>query len=405
MRQFFPRSFLITVFSLLLGAIASFYRDPLFLQVIEGISTLFLRFLKLLSLPLVFFAILSSCAQMTSLKETKILGKKVFQYTFLTTLISSFLALFLFRLFFHAQEKIEGIAKQGIQTSFHDFSFMKDLFPENWIQPFLENQVLSVSFLGFLLGISSIFLSKKQRDVINPLFEAGFSLFLQMASWVVSLLPLGIFCFVVLSMQPKEVSSWKMLKTYVLCVISANLIQAFLVLPFLLKVKRISPFSLFQGAYPALLTAFFTKSSSAALPLTLECAQKRAFISEKIAKFTFPLCSIINMNGCAAFITITTLFVAQSQGIHFSFGGQVIWALIASLAAIGNAGVPMGCYFLAGAFLMGLNIPLDLLGYILPFYAFLDMVETALNVWSDFCVAKLVEKSLENPSLIISPSE
>ena len=73
---------------------------------------------------------------------------------------------------------------------------------------------------------------------------------------------------------------------------------------------------------------------------------------------------------------------------------MIAWIFIATLAAIGNAGVPMGCYFLSGALLTGLGVPLDLLGIILPIYALIDMIETALNVWSDSCVTTIVAKEV-----------
>jgi len=101
------------------------------------------------------------------------------------------------------------------------------------------------------------------------------------------------------------------------------------------------------------------------------------------------------MNGCAAFILTTVLFVATQNGMDFSTTELLAWVLIATIAAIGNAGVPMGCYFLTSALLVSLDVPLALLGLILPFYAFIDMLETALNVWSDACVTAIVDKDLK----------
>lgn len=79
----------------------------------------------------------------------------------------------------------------------------------------------------------------------------------------------------------------------------------------------------------------------------------------------------------------------------FSPAEMVLWIFIATIAALGNAGVPMGCYFLASAFLAAMNVPLNILGIILPFYSLIDMLETAINVWSDSCVATIVYKETE----------
>jgi len=147
--------------------------------------------------------------------------------------------------------------------------------------------------------------------------------------------------------------------------------------------------------FPALSVAFFTKSSAAALPMAMRCAEENLKVSRKVAGFTLPLCTTINMNGCAAFILITVLFVSMSNGIVYTPAEMIVWIFVSTIAAVGNAGVPMGCYFLSGAFLAAMNVPLNILGVILPFYTIIDMIETAVNVWSDSCVAAVVDKEIK----------
>jgi Na+/H+-dicarboxylate symporter len=104
------------------------------------------------------------------------------------------------------------------------------------------------------------------------------------------------------------------------------------------------------------------------------------------------------MNGCAAFIFTTVIFLMQNNGIEIGLLNMMLWIVIATIAAIGNAGVPMGCFFLSASLLTSMDVPIGLLGLILPFYAVIDMVETALNVWSDSCVAKVIDvQTKENP--------
>lgn len=100
------------------------------------------------------------------------------------------------------------------------------------------------------------------------------------------------------------------------------------------------------------------------------------------------------MNGCAAFILTTVLYVSMCHGMHFSPFELFGWIFIATLAAVGNAGVPMGCYFLSSALLASMNVPLEMLALILPFYSLLDMIETALNVFSDGCVALFLQRKV-----------
>jgi Na+/H+-dicarboxylate symporter len=186
----------------------------------------------------------------------------------------------------------------------------------------------------------------------------------------------------------------KSLALYLVCVIAANVIQAFIILPGLLQWKNISPLKMARGMMPALSVAFFTKSSAAALPMAMRCAEENVGVSRKVASFTLPLCTTINMNGCAAFILITVLFVSMSQGVTYSYPEMIVWIFLSTIAAIGNAGVPMGCYFLSSAFLAAMNVPLNILGIILPFYTIIDMLESAINVWSDSCVAAVVHQEM-----------
>ena len=97
------------------------------------------------------------------------------------------------------------------------------------------------------------------------------------------------------------------------------------------------------------------------------------------------------MNGCAAFILITSLFVMQQGGMPITTGTILLWTLISVVSAVGNAGVPMGCYFLTLSLMSGIGAPIALMGLILPIYTIIDMVETAVNVWSDSCVCAMVD--------------
>ena len=141
--------------------------------------------------------------------------------------------------------------------------------------------------------------------------------------------------------------------------------------------------------------AFFTKSSAATLPVTVASAENNMKAKPEVARFVLPICCTINMNGCAAFILVTSLFLLQNGGNPLTFSTIIIWILIAVISAIGNAGVPMGCYFLTLSLMAGTGAPIGILGIILPIFTIIDMVETGLNVWSDACVCAMVDKKIK----------
>jgi Na+/H+-dicarboxylate symporter len=154
---------------------------------------------------------------------------------------------------------------------------------------------------------------------------------------------------------------------------------------------------------PAVLMALFTKSSAATLPVTMQSAEERLGVRKDIARFVLPICTTINMNGCAAFILVTSLFVMQNGGLVPETGGIgallpffALWILLSVISAVGNAGVPMGCYFLTLSLMTGVGAPVAIMGIILPIYTIIDMVETAENVWSDSCVCAMTNKDLSD---------
>jgi Na+/H+-dicarboxylate symporter len=379
-----------------LGLFAGYLNMPFFDSTADTISEIFINLLKLVSLPIIFLSVISTASGMDSVSEIKSLGKRVIKYTLITTLIAASVALILFLIIdpvsttLSSQVYTEVQAQQGSY-----YSYLIKSIPSNVIQPFYENHVIGVLFLAMLLSLAILTLPQQNRAILHSFFSSLYAAVMKVTGWIVMLMPLAIWAFITLFMKDlRQGMNIKGLALYLVCVLLANFIQAVVVLPALLKLKGISPIKMVRGMMPALSVAFFTKSSSAALPMAIRCAQENVKMSPKVANFTLPLCTTINMNACAAFILTTVLFVSMSNGITFSSVEMFLWIFIASLAAIGNAGVPMGCYFLASAFLAAMNVPLNILGVILPFYTMIDMLESAINVWSDSCVAAVVNKEV-----------
>jgi len=386
------------VIALLLGGILGFFDLPFVVSLADVISKLFINMLKLISLPMIFLAIVSTLSRMTSLSEAGVLLRRILTYTVATTLIAATIGMILFLIIqpVNLGEAVGvAIPKQG-----NYLSFLMKIIPENPVQPFLENNVLGMAFLAAIFSIAILKLPKEQNHLLRDFFGALFSALLKVTSALILLMPLGIFAFTIQFVQSIKgnADQLQQLMLYGLCVIGANLIQGLIVLPLMVKLRGGSPMRTARAMFPALTMAFFTKSSNATLPLTLDCAKNRLGVSDRTASFSLPLCSIINMNGCAAFILITLFFVCGSQGIVFSPLQMIPWVFLASFAAIGNAGVPMGCFFLTTAFLVGMGVPVEMMGIILPLYSLFDMVETALNVWSDSCITAVVDKDLKTPA-------
>ncbi|MCH9614447.1 MAG: Proton/glutamate-aspartate symporter [Chlamydiia bacterium] len=377
--------------ALLLGGGLGYFNLPWLEVTANLIVDLFTNVLRLMSLPIIFFSILATLTNMASGVEAKKLFKTVLKYTLLTTLVAASVALALFVLISPAHSPVQESIALGIE-SINYLDFVKQIIPTNPISPFLENNVLGICFMAAVLGIAINYLPEDKKTPLKNSFVGFFNALLKLSSAVITILPVAVFAFTYQFVKNFSASDTHLLY-YALTVVLANVIQGCIVLPLLLRAKGISPLKFAKQVLPALAMAFFSKSSNATLPISLECAEKSG-IRSKVSSFSLPLCSVINMNGCAAFILITTLFVATSNGMTFSVWQMLPWILISTIAAVGNAGVPMGCFFLTSAFLIGMNVPLGLMGIILPFYALFDMIETSLNVWSDLCVTNVTDKEL-----------
>ena len=209
-------------------------------------------------------------------------------------------------------------------------------------------------------------------------------------------LPVGILAFAAqLSAQIEAGVIVGALGKYTAVVLGGNIIQFFIILPLFLLVRGLNPLHVFRKMAPAVAVALFTKSSAGTLPVTLASAEKNLKVNPTVSRFVLPICTTINMNGCAAFILVTSLFVMQNAGFEITLGTMVTWLFVAVLAAVGNAGVPMGCYFLTLSLMSSLGAPLGLMGVILPIYTIIDMIETAENVWSDAAVCAMTDHDLE----------
>ena len=360
----------------------------------DFIATVYTRLFQLLAVPTIVLAVITTFATFGSQGSGRIFGRTL-TYTLLTTFAAATVGAILFVLVAPGNLPLEAISNSADytetpQTSY--FDHLISIIPNNIVRPILEGNVLSLLLLAFAVGIglSKLPESENKAVVVKGLSGLQELLFLLIRGLIWTL-PLGIVAFSAqLSAQISAGVVADSIGKYVLVVIGGNVIQFFVVLPLFLLSRGMNPIHVLGRMMPAVLMALFTKSSAATLPVTMESAETRLGVRKNIARFVLPICTTINMNGCAAFILVTSLFVMQNGGTPITLPTILLWILISVVSAIGNAGVPMGCYFLTLSLMSGVGAPIAILGIILPIYTIIDMIETAENVWSDSCVAAIV---------------
>ena len=367
--------------------------------VVDFIATVYTRLFQLLAVPTIALAIVTTLASFGGQRETGTIFRKTITYTLLTTIAAAVVGLLLYLAVSPVGERsmvsVEAATAsvEGPSLSYYDHFI--SVIPNNIVRPLLEGNVLSILLLAAAVGmvLAKTPANERREIIVKGLLGLQDILF-TLIRWVIWTLPLGIVAFSAQFVsQMSEGVEVEQIGKYVAVILGGNALQFFVVLPLFLLLRGINPVKTLWRMMPAVLMALFTKSSAATLPVTMQTAENRLKISPRVARFVLPVCTTINMNGCAAFVLVTSLFVMQSSGVHLSVATMLLWVLIAVVSAVGNAGVPMGCYFLTLSLMSGIGAPVALLGIILPVYTLIDMIETAENVWSDSCVCAMVGKA------------
>ena len=390
---------IIWIGALIVGAVLGLLGLGLLNDVMNFVATVYTRLFQLLAVPTIVLAVITTFATFGSKGSGRIFGHTLI-YTLLTTIAAAAVGALLYVVVAPGNLPAEAISSStqpsdiSPQTSFYDH--ILNVIPNNIVKPFLEGNVLSLLLLAFAVGIglSKLPESENKAVVVKGLLGLQDLLFLLIRGLIWTL-PLGIVAFSAqLTAQVSAGVVADSIGKYVLVVLGGNFIQFFVVLPIFLIARGLNPIHVIGKMMPAVLMALFTKSSAATLPVTMQSAENRLGVRKDIARFVLPICTTINMNGCAAFILVTSLFVMQNGGEVLDLTTIIIWILISVISAIGNAGVPMGCFFLTLSLMSGIGAPVAILGIILPIYTIIDMVETAENVWSDSCVCAMTDHDL-----------
>ncbi len=413
---------LLLLVALTLGIVLGLLNWPWLNNILNFIASAFTRLFQLLAVPTIFLAIVTTLASLGRQAQTSYIFRHALRYTLLTTFAAALVGLTLFLLCpFNTdaigadmlpdrEEFLAGSPLSGndpLTNGGNSWlnSHILSIIPNNLLAPFIEGRVLSVLLIAAMVGLALSTPRLQERcKGLTSLIEQIQELVFQLIRALVKVLPVGIVAFsaqLVIQLQNEETAN--LLGRYLMVILLGNAIQFFVVLPLFLLARGLNPLRVFRAMTPAVLMALFTKSSAATLPVTMQSAEERLKAHPQVARFVLPICTTINMNGCAAFILVTSLFVmlnggllpAESASLIEKVGFYAQWVFIAVFAAVGNAGVPMGCYFLTLSLVSGIpGAPIALMGLVLPLYTVIDMIETAENVWSDSCVCAMTDHDL-----------
>lgn len=377
------------------------------------LGQLFLNALTLLVVPLIASSIIHGLGQMGKEKSFKRLGGKTFFFYILTTLLAVLTGLVLVNLLepgIHYNKQLEVSAHPSLmepllagapQSHGQVLSqILLKLIPLNIFEAASSGNMLGIIFFSLLFGLALARMESDASHVLASFWKGLFQVLMKMTHFVMKVMPFGIFCLVAKVIASQGVGSMQGLVFFFITVVCGLALFMFVILPLLLWSMGVSPIRHFKALAPALFTAFSTSSSVAALPVTIECVEKRAGVSNRICSFVVPLGMSVNMAGSALYECVAALFVAQVYGIDLTYMHQFVIVILSLLTSMGVAGIPSASLVAILVILKSMGLPTEGLALILPVDRILDMCRTTANVFSDASCAVLVahtegEKVLE----------
>jgi Na+/H+-dicarboxylate symporter len=273
------------------------------------------------------------------------------------------------------------------------FQQLESLVPDNPLAALVAPDFLSIIAFTLAFSIFALRVGGEVATAIRGAADAGFAVMMAMTHAIIRLAPLGVFFLVAATTATQGAGLFASLSAYMLTVALGLAVHAVITLPLVVRfLARRSPWQFARAMSPALLTAFSSASSNAALPLTLDCAESRAGIRNRVGSFVLPLGATVNMDGTALYEAVAVLFIAQLHfGHDLTLAQQAVVCVMALLASVGAAGIPHAGLVMMAIILQAVGLPAESQGVILAVDRVLDMGRTAVNVWSDACGAAVID--------------
>ncbi|WP_299194262.1 dicarboxylate/amino acid:cation symporter [uncultured Erythrobacter sp.] len=378
--------------ALVVGIIAGFVMGDA-AENIRWIGDLFIRAIRMLIVPLIFFSLVSGIAALGDLKKLGDVGGKALLLFLFTALTSISLGLTLGTIFQPGMGLDISLAQGAEIMQPPELTWTErllDMIPENPIMTMAEGQILPLIIFAVLVGVS-LLMAGKEAEPIVKVVDAGAAVMQQMTMIVMELTPFGVFALMAWVTGTFGFEALLPLATMVGLNYAGCFIIILVVYPLILKfIAKLPVVDFYRGIVDAQAVAFSTASSNAALPVTLRCVQRNLGVSRSVSSFVVALGATINMNGTAMYLGLVALFGAQLYGIELTMTSYLLIALTATLGSVGAAGIPGSGLIMMGLVLSAIGVPLETIAFVAGINHIMDMMRTMTNVTGDATVAVAV---------------
>lgn len=371
---------------------------------VAPLGDLFLKLLKMVIVPLIFFSITSGVAGIGDTRSLGRLGAKTFGYYFLTSMLAILIGLTLTNIIqpgvgADLQLGADEFDPSSLQQPSGVGSIFMRMIPSNPVAAASDGNILALIFFSIVLGMAITQLPPAQYDQVNRLFNGLFQTMMKMTHGIIQFLPIGVFGLIAKAVASTGFELFRAVGMYMITIATGLTLHIAIVLPLVFWLfTRINPLKHFKAMASAMATAFSTSSSGATLPVTMDCVENNAKVSNKITSFVLPLGATINMDGTALYECAGVLFIAQALGFDLTVSQQLIIVITAFLASVGAAAIPSAglvmIFIVLEAVGLGDHPGAGLIvGTMLAVDRPLDMFRTVVNITSDSIGAVVIAKS------------
>ena len=383
----------------------------------DFMGTLFLNALRMLIVPLIMSSIISGVAGLGSGSDLGRLGLKTASYYIASSLLAIFLGLVVVNLvspgIINGQPAGEILGLQDntaeivAQVEGRGTGDLAELFlrmiPINIVGAAADGEMLGLIFFSILFGYFLNFAPGDLSDTLQRFAKGVFETMMRITMWVMLFTPIGVFGLVAAEITRTGFNAFLPLLAFFFTALFSLLGHALVTLPLLLWfIAGVNPWRHYRAMSPAMLTAFSTASSSATLPLTMECVERNAGVSNRTSSFVLPLGATVNMDGTALYECVAAMFLAQAYGLQLGFVEQFTVVFVALITSIGVAGIPAASLVAITIILSAIGLPVEAVGLILVTDRILDMIRTSINVFSDSCGAVIIARTSGETGILVT---
>jgi Na+/H+-dicarboxylate symporter len=384
------------VFIALLTGVVFGWMAPSAAEAIGFLGDLFLRLLKMIIIPLIFTSLVSGIASLGTARAVGRIGVRTMVYYTITTTLAIAVGLSLVNIIrpgTHLDLAGTNELPEGFSTVSQTLpEFLLRMVPDNIVSAMASGEVLPVITFAILFGLFLTRLNGPNVESVQRVVDGVLEIIQTLTLAIVKLAPIGIFALLAREVARSGPGIIWDLRFYFVTVGAGLLVHALLTLPLMLfLLGRRQPLTYGRIMAPAIATAFSTASSSATLPLSMNCS-KRSGNRKGVTSFVLPLGATVNMDGTALYEAVAALTIAQMYGVSLDLPQQALVLLTALLASVGAAGIPMAGLVMLVVVLQAVGLPLEGIGTIIAVDRVLDMMRTATNVWSDLVGTAVVNR-------------